>query len=159
MGGVLISPLTHHGNRIRITASAPRRPHPENLASRRRERCNPSRANESHMRVHENRQPFGLNLEAEMTTGIGPDPPPIPNEKRVKLMFVLLETCVALTLANTNGPGPGDPVFLATVPPLIAVDEFPSGYSLAGCSPVWGHGHMGKTQKELSGIKRRRGPE
>jgi hypothetical protein len=31
-------------------------------------------ANESHVRVHENRQPFGLNLEADMATGIKPDP-------------------------------------------------------------------------------------
>ena len=30
-------------NRIRIVVSAPRRPHPENLPCRRRERCNPSR--------------------------------------------------------------------------------------------------------------------
>ena len=31
-------------------------------------------ANEGHMRVHKNRQPFCLNLEADMTTGIEPDP-------------------------------------------------------------------------------------
>jgi hypothetical protein len=34
--------------------------------------------------------------------------------------------------------------------PAHPVDESPTGYSLAGCSPVWGHGAMGKTGKELT---------
>ena len=50
----------------------------------------------------------------------------------------------------------GTPTVVAA-PRTHRLDEFPVGYSSAGCSPVWGHEHMGKTGKELSGIMKRRG--
>src|SRR6202162_1246789 len=63
------------------------------------------------MRVHENRQPFGLNLEAEMATGIEPDP--ASDSKRETRE---VDVCTA---GNTRGPNAGqykqprsgDPVF------------------------------------------------
>src|SRR5437868_682469 len=68
-------------------------------------------ANESHIRVHQERQPFGLNLEAEMATGIEPDP--ASDSKRETRE---VDVCTAGNVCGTNAgqhewPGPRDPVF------------------------------------------------
>ena len=68
-------------------------------------------ANESHIRVHENRQPFSLNLEGEMATGIEPDP--ASDSKRETREA---DVCTAGNMCTTNAgqyerPGPGNPVF------------------------------------------------